>query len=50
MSIAAVRFARAEDFPQLVPLMNSFAGVQDDGLEERFRRVLSSLNHVPPEG
>lgn len=41
-----IRSARPEDFPHLIPLMKSFAGVRDDGLEDRFRHVTSSADHV----
>jgi GNAT superfamily N-acetyltransferase len=41
-----VRLAQLEDFLNLVPLMKGFAGVRDDGLEDRFRRVVSSPDFV----
>ncbi len=37
-----VRNARLEDFPNLVPLMRNFATTREDGLEDRFNRLISS--------
>ena len=37
-----VRLAQLEDFEALVPLMQQFAGVRDEGLFERYKSVLES--------
>jgi GNAT superfamily N-acetyltransferase len=42
----SVRQAQLEDFDALVPLMKQFAGVREQGLLERFRRVLASPDFV----